>query len=146
MRKNISFLAHIAFAFVLLCSYKVPELLIQQQDTALTNIVNSAEDRYKVVSAFEHDKVGKFTGKVVSNVVYVNCRLHFDSHIKNEFSDYYNAEFQKYRNSSTVGNMTVFSYDTRDKAEKKRRELIKENNDWGYSTLTMEKFRVLCDD
>ena len=110
------------------------------------------DERYKVVSAIEYSKTGKPLNPIVTNVVYVDCKYHFDAQVSLELRDFYDAYYKADRNGNTIGTQTVFSFDTRDKAEKRRRELIADAakraalGSLSWKPLLIQHFKVLCDD
>ena len=131
MKKTIQ-LFTAAIAMLLLSSF------IPKPNTA-------AEPMYYVVSAEVCSTYGKKTPKIISNVVYVNCKYHGLSMVGNQFREYYIAYNKKkdYKNICTV---RTESYKTKDQAEKRRREVIALNSDNNFETLFIERFSVLCDD
>lgn len=107
----------------------------------------NTEPLYYVVVAYEngYNKPGQ---PVVSNVVYANCNFHNDLMVSNQFNTYYGAYYSKSRGHTGLVRANTFSYDTRDKAEARRREIISNfNNRYpNWSPLLTTHFSVLCDD
>lgn len=99
---------------------------------------------YYVCYATEQYNKGK-SYPVVSNVTYVNCNYHTRVTVEVQLFEYYNAFYSKSRNGGVLNGIMVFRYDTWDKAEKKRRELLAKFNTLG-EVLHIEKFSVLCND
>jgi hypothetical protein len=88
--------------------------------------------------------IGGKTEIVVSNVVYVNCKkYHSDIGVGIQFKEFYDAYFKKSRGSSSLGEVMSSGYDTYDKAEKRRRELISLWSD--RNPILITNFSFLCE-
>jgi hypothetical protein len=81
---------------------------------------------------------------VISNVAYYDCRFYNEMHVTNELNSYYSAYYAKNRGSRGLKQIVAFSYDTRDAAIRKRRELIAEYNDQ-WNPLLIDGYTITCD-
>ena len=135
MKKTIQFLA-VSLA-VLLCSF------IAAKKTSTDD-----DPKYYVATGWEVPTSSANKGQpVVSNVTYVNCKYHSPDKVKLQLAEFYNAYYRKTRNALHLNPTVAWRFDTRDKAEKKRRELIVDfQNNGGWEPLLVEKFTVLCND
>lgn len=99
--------------------------------------------RYCVVMGWEITNDATTSQPVISNVAYYDCRFYNSMHAENELSSFYKAYYGK--NSGTFGleKMTCFSFETRDAAIKKRRELIAQHNDQ-WNPLLINDFTITC--
>lgn len=109
----------------------------------------TAEYRYYVVQGWEVSTATgtRETQPLVTNVVYVDCKNHSASRTELCLQDYYKAYYLKNRKADWIDNLIAWKFDTKDKAEQKRREIIAEyNNDSNYKLLYINNFSVLCND
>jgi hypothetical protein len=81
---------------------------------------------------------------VISNVAYADCKYHSTNMVANQLTTYYNAYYKSSRKTSGINRIVSWHFDTKDKAEKKRRDLIASYNQ-KWEPLLVEKFSVLCD-
>ena len=112
----------------------------------ITNEKNKTEDKpyYCVVIGWERSSSVKGQ-PVISNVAYFDCRFYFDVHVSNELQTFYQAYYAKNRGTIGLELMTVYHFETRDQAIRKRRELVAEyNNNW--NPLLITDFTITCDD
>ena len=102
---------------------------------------------YYVAVGWEESATGnKSPQPVVSNVVYVNCKYHSTDMVVNQLFEFYNAYYKISRNTLHLKQRIAWRFDTSDKAEKKRRELIAGYTNQGWDPLLIYRFSVLCDD
>lgn len=104
------------------------------------------EPQYYVTLAWEVMDSNGLSQPLVTNVVYVDCEYHSDGKVANQLVEYYNAYHRASRKSININRIVSWDYDTRDEAEKKRRELIARFNNQNWDTFLIEKFSVLCAD
>ena len=107
---------------------------------------NADEPKYYVTLAWEVMKSNGLSQPLVTNVVYVDCKYHSTGKVANQLVEYYNAYHRAARKSININRIVSWRYDTKDAAEKKRRELIAGYNNRDWETFLIEKFSVLCDD
>ena len=82
----------------------------------------------------------------VTNVVRLTCKRNSDTMVRNQFSDFYNAFVKRKSGYNYLSDgVSALGFDTYDKAEQRRRELIADyNKDW--DTYLIRDFSVMCDD
>ena len=97
---------------------------------------------YVVYGHMTNSYTGGEQREYVSNVVRVSCDYQSDRMVELQFEEFYKAFVKGKSGFKYLGLCLASGYDTRDQAEKKRRELIakKEN------TYLITGFSVLCDD
>ncbi len=117
-------------------------LMLLSSFTAIRNI--EEEPAYYISIAWEYDATG-MTQPIISNVVYAACKYHSASMVSNQLNTFYNAYYRSSRHTSGINRIVSWRYDTKDKAEKKRRELIAGYNNQNQEPLLIYKFSVLCD-
>ena len=113
------------------------------------NHTNTIEYRYYVVQGWEVSTATgeRVTQPLVTNITYVDCKYHSASKTELALQDYYKAYYIKKRKADWIDTLIAWKFDTRDKAEQKRREIIAEyNKDDYYQLLYVNNFSVLCDD
>jgi hypothetical protein len=115
--------------------------------SGFTNHIIDDEPLYYVAIGWEEpSSTGDKTQPVVSNVVYVNCKYHSSGMVVHQLFEYYNAYYKQSRNALHLKQRVAWSYNTKDKAEKKRRELIAGFTNQGWEPFLIYRFSVLCDD
>lgn len=104
------------------------------------------QTKYYVVSGWLENGATEERRPFVANVVSVSCENQSVFMVKNQFFDFYKAFVAKKHKGFNVTNQNyTYDTDTREKAEKKRREMIaKYNEDW--DTCLINDFSVLCED
>ena len=108
----------------------------------------SAQTKYAFVYGWIKEGYGddKKTTYFVSNIVKIDCNYAPDDAVKSQFGDYYKASYRnKFGKSSFVDWSAANTYDTRDKAEKARREQVAEYTERG-NFYQFSDFRYLCDE
>lgn len=113
------------------------------------NHTNAIEYRYYVVQGWEVSTATgeRVTQPLVTNITYVDCKYHSASKTELALQDYYKAYYLKQRKADWIDNLLAWKFDTRDKAEQKRREIIAEyNKNDTYKLLYVNNFSVLCED
>ncbi|HEY8659333.1 MAG TPA: hypothetical protein VIL78_09865 [Hanamia sp.] len=133
MKASRLFLA-IAFSAIIFSSF-----------TSAKKTSDADEPMYYVSIAWEVMVSPGSTHPVITNVAYVNCEYHSTGKVAYQLVEYYNAYYRSSRNSSGINRIVSWRYDTKDKAEKKRRELIAGYNNQNWEPLLIYKFSVLCD-
>ena len=109
---------------------------------------NAIEYRYYVVQGWEVSTATgeRVTQPLITNITYVDCTYHGATKTELALQDYYKAYYIKKRKADWIDNLLAWKFDSRDKAEQKRREIIAEyNKDDKYVLLYVNNFSVLCD-
>ncbi|MBC7507737.1 MAG: hypothetical protein H7320_03170 [Ferruginibacter sp.] len=115
--------------------------------TAFTHkqpVATGDEPKYYVTTAWEVMNTSGLSQPLVTNVVYADCEYHSTGKVANQLLEYYNAYHKASRKSIILNRIISWRYDTKDGAEKKRRELIAAYNNQHWETFLIEKFSVLC--
>jgi hypothetical protein len=116
-------------------SFDAQELKAQEKTT-----------KYYVVISWVRYNNGKKNRPIVTNVVKVVCnKYQFESEVSNQFSDFFNAEHKK-RSGGYLDDSIVFTFDTYEKAEKKRREFIADYNRKNRDPYLVKDFTFMCED
>jgi len=103
------------------------------------------QTKYWVVCGWM-EKSGEDSRPYVTNVVSVSCNYQSESMVKTQFYDFFNAFVAKRSGyDSASKNCLAWSFDTYDKAELKRRELIADYNK-RWNTYLINSYSVLCRD
>jgi hypothetical protein len=131
MKKTITFITSIA-GMILLGNFSMAQ---------------NTEPKYVVAQAWEQPKTASGRQPVITNVAYFNCKKYGsrEAYVEHQLNTYYDSEFKRSRNTLSIRDVVVFVFDTRDKAEAKRRELIAKVNDGRWTPVLMERFSVLCE-
>ena len=108
-------------------------------------VATGDEPKYYVTTAWEVMNTIGLSQPLVTNVVYADCEYHSTGKVANQLLEYYNAYHRASRKSIILNRIISWRYDTKDGAEKKRRELIAAYNNQNWETFLIEKFSVLCD-
>lgn len=124
------------------CSIALLTILLTSFTSSHTS-VSDDEPMYYVTVAWETTAFVQ-GDPIITNVAYVNCKYHSNGKVANQLNTYYNAYYKNDRNTSGINRIVSWRYDTADKAEKKRRELL-ESYRQKWEPLLVEKFSVLCD-
>jgi hypothetical protein len=103
--------------------------------------------KYYVVTSWVEYYNGKEKRPIVTNVVKVVCKYQFESSVSNQFSNFFDAEHKK-RSGGFLNHAhgLVFTFDTYEKAEKRRRELIADYNNDDWYPYLVKDFTFMCDD
>lgn len=107
------------------------------------------EISFWVVVAYEsrYENYRQIPGSaVISNVVRTTCISFRESGkgVTNQFEEFYKAYYARQRGFSGLVRATAFRFDTRDEAERKRRQLIGDHNR-NDNPLIIDRFSYLCD-
>ena len=106
--------------------------------------ISAQQTKYYVVCG-RVEGAGGASRAYVTNVTRFTCRYQSNTTVETQFYDFYHA-FVKGRSGFNVIRQTlVWSFDTYDKAEIKRRELVADYNRLEPAWLIVN-FRALCDD